>query len=238
MITLLPLSFIQRGMRLLNLKDFSSKAEATAVFESHAKPKVKEQYILRMMLRSDTLPLSIPSELKWLEPTIEKLDKLQKGHKLHAPFIYVTVRHGIVKSTTDDQWHVDGFSMRVPHTPEQNYIFTSNEPTETLVADWNIPEDFDPFQHNIHSFFTDHENCPERKPVFKTLKPNTIYAIDPYCVHRRPAVSAGTMRTFWRISFVPIEIEDDTCTPNPLFPKKIYGRQDVRKKLTRWFKSS
>jgi hypothetical protein len=42
------------------------------------------------------------------------------------------------------------------------------------------------------------------------------------------------MRTFWRVSFVPIEIEDDTCTQNPLLPRKVHGRSDIRNVLVRY----
>ena len=50
-------------------------------------------------------------------------------------------------------------------------------------------------------------------------------------VHRRPSNTTGKQRTFVRISFIPIEIEDDTCTRNMLFPEKVYNRKDIREKL-------
>jgi hypothetical protein len=184
-----------------------------------------------MMVRSDMLPLAIPDELDWLRFTIYRLNNYQKAHNLHNPFVYVTVRHGIVTSETDDLWHVDGFSMRTPHTPEQNYICVNGEdPTEYLINKWNLPATFDPFVHNIHHYFRDFPHGAKRVQGQSGI----VYAIDPYCVHRRPSVTVGKMRTFWRISFVPIEIEDDTCTPNPLFPPNVYGRTDIRKQLVAW----
>lgn len=189
-----------------------------------------DQYVLRMMIKSpETNDFVIPDELKWLESAILACHKVQCERFVDHPYAYVTVRSGIVTSTTDDLWHVDGFSMRVPHPPEQNYIWTNVQPTEVLDQVFNLPEDFDPFKHNIHQYFQDHE-----AGEIITLEPERFYMIDPYVVHRRPAVTAGIHRTFVRISFIPIEIEDDTCNQNPLLPRKSYGRSDIRHQLVRY----
>lgn len=229
----LPAPFLDRAKRNLNLADFASYSEPYGVCRSTARPPVERQYILRMMVRSPDLPLSIPPELEWLASTIRYLDVYQRRHGLTNPFIYVTVRHGQVTSTTDDLWHVDGFSMRKPHLPEQNYVCTRGAAgTWFLLKSWDIPETFDPLQHNIHMFFQDHP-ASRTAPIVQAVE-DTIYAFDPYCVHKRPPLHNEETRTFWRVSFVPIEIEDDTCTPNPLFPAKKYGTTDFRTTLTRW----
>jgi len=229
---LLPPDFLGRAGRLLNLGDFDAPSAPVPIVFNDSLPDTDHQYVLRMMVRGKRgRPLSIPPELAWLAPRIRQLDRYQKQQDLRNPYIYVTVRHGIVESETDDEWHVDGFSMRTPHVPEQNYICAAGEKaTQFLVRSWHIPQSFDPFVHNIHHFFRDF--CGE-SPISNAL-PGVIYAIDPYCVHRRPPGTAGKMRTFWRISFVPIEIEDDTCAQNPLFPVKHYGREDIRKQLVAW----
>jgi len=226
----LPVEFVSRANRPLNLHDFSSNSKPILINVPVRKPIKDRQYILRMMVQSADLPLSIPSELEWIGPTVLTLKEIQNRNGLNNPFIYITVRHGLVTSTTDDLWHVDGFSTRVPHVPEQNYIYSDCYPTEWLTNSWSIPETFDPFRHNIHSFFQEREHLGK----FSTGNPEEIYLADPYCVHRRPKIPPGTTRTMWRISFIPIEIEDNTCTQNPLFPKKIYDREDIRTKLTEW----
>ena len=226
----LPSQFVARANRLLNLADFASASQPVLIDVPVGTPPEDRQYILRMMVRSDKQSLSIPNELVWMKPTIDALIRLQEAHGLNNPFIYVTVRHGIVTSTKDDEWHVDGFSMRTPHVPEQNYIYTSSHPTEWLIASWNIPTTFDPFRHNIHTFFQENDE----DGVAVVGRPGNVFAIDPYCVHRRPTIATGTQRTMWRVSFIPIEIEDDECTQNPLFPVKTYNRQDVRKNLVAW----
>lgn len=195
-------------------------------------PPKDEQYILRMMVRAPwTKGFQIPAELDWLRGMIHICDSLQISDAINNRFVYVTVRHGIVKSTTDDLWHVDGFSMRVPHIPEQNYIIANTNGTEVLEQQVQLPEDFDPMKHNIHQYFQDVAN----EQNVKTLEDNTIYRIDPYVIHRRPSVTAGIMRTFVRVSFIPIEIEDDTCMVNPQIPRlNPYNRSDVRNVLQRY----
>lgn len=196
------------------------------------RPAQDEQYILRMMVRNPTSGgFQIPSELEWLRLVIETCDSQQKQDGIENPYCYITVRHGIVRSETDDLWHVDGFSMRVPHIPEQNYIYASTQGTEVLEQEINLPGDFDPMRHNIHQYFQDVADVKN----IRTLRDKTLYRIDPYVVHRRPVVTAGMVRTFFRISFIPIEIEDDTCTVNPLIPRlSPYGRGDIRNQLERY----
>jgi len=224
----LPDEFVARAKRLLNLRDFDSASAPVMVGSSRAVAP-SDQHVLRMMLRSDDLPFSIPPELDWLADYVEELDRFQVANGLHNPFVYVTVRQGPSRTTTDDLWHVDGFSMRTPHAPEQNYVRVVGRATEFLVRAWDLPETFDPLVHNIHRYFQQHE-----AGELVVGEDSGIYAIDPYCVHRRPPVSAGEWRSFTRVSFVPIEIEDDTCTRNPLFPAKAYGRSDVRRTLVDW----
>ena len=193
---------------------------------------LEPQMILRMLVKSPgSGGFRIPSELGWLGNLILGLNEIQRtlAGKDH-PFVYVTVRHGPVISETDDEWHVDGFSMRIPHVPEQNYIWMSHTGTEVLEGPFNLPEDFDGMRHNLHHYFQDH--C---KGTVNTLEPRTVHGIDPYVVHRRPVLPPTISRTFIRISFVPIEIEDDTCMINPLIPRtKPYNREDIRRSLTRY----
>lgn len=191
-------------------------------------PPDDPQMVLRMMVRTpDTGGMRIPTELEWLRNAIVFCDDIQTENNIRNPYVYVTVRHGLVSSITDDLWHVDGFSMRVPHPPEQNYIWTSCYGTEVLNQKMRLPADFDPMKHNIHRYFQ--KNADETN--VQVLDPGKLYAIDPYVIHRRPKLSQ-VWRTFFRISFVPIEIEDDTCTVNPLIPRlKPYGREDIRLRL-------
>lgn len=190
-----------------------------------------DQYILRMMIRSpETTGFVIPPELQWIKEFVTFTNNLQNNLFRYHPYVYVTVRCGVVKSVTDDEWHVDGFSMRTPHVPEQNYIWSDSNSTEYLEQRFHIPHDFDPMRHNIHTFFQD--NADESK--IKALPVNHISIIDPYVVHRRPVLPVGTVRKFFRISYVPIEIESDTCMQNPLLPVRKYNRLDIRSQLVKY----
>ena len=212
----------------LSLK-FYAKTYAPILWRELLLDTPAEQYILRMMVKRPDSDFHIPLELRWLEKTILEAYEYMDYSKR---FVYVTSRCGIVKSTTDDDWHVDGFSMRVPHVPEQNFIWSDCYPTEILDQQFVIPDDFDSMKHNLHHYFQD--NAEENKAY--SLQENYVHILDPYVIHRRPKVPEGTMRRMFRISFVPIEIEDDTCSQNSLLPSGPYGREDIRKSLHRIYK--
>ena len=191
----------------------------------------EDQYVLRMLVMSpESNGVRLPPELQWLRSTLELCMYMQAEIGKRHPYVYITVRSGVVRSVSDDEWHVDGFSMRVPHEPEQNYVWTDSCPTEYLDQQFVIPDDFDPLKHNLHQFFQDRAD----DACICLLPSQHLHQIDPYVVHRRPRVEAGTRRTFFRISFVPIQIEDDNNTANPLLPVPVFGRTDVRTHLTRY----
>lgn len=214
-------------------RSFGEPAELVDFDFSFLAPPQTEQHILRMMVQAPKSEgyLRIPAELEWLRRVITFCTIRQGRMEIHNQYIYVTVRHGIVRSVTDDLWHVDGFSMRTAHIPEQNYIWTSTSPTEVLDQSILLPPDFDPMRHNIHSYFQD----VAKEENTKALESGALYCIDPYVIHRRPKIQADLWRTFFRVSFVPIEIEDDTCTINPLIPRaRPYARADIRAQLSRY----
>lgn len=115
------------------------------------------QMILRMMVSSPETGFRIPEELEWLCPALALTDQIQTQNGIQRQYVYVTVRSGYFNPNEfrDDVWHVDGFSMRKPHIPEQNYIWTDKCGTEVLDQKIDLPEDFDPFGHNIHQYFQD-----------------------------------------------------------------------------------
>lgn len=223
----------ERAHRLLNLQDFSNSANTHETIAHLGDANIlipeSEQYILRMPIREFGTEIGIPEQLQWIEPIYNLCDNLQKKEVgINHPFVYITVRHGHVQSETDDHWHVDGFSMRVPHVPEQNYIYSSDA-TELLHENYDIPNDFDPLKHNIHKFFDGCNN--HRRNIGSTVR-KCLTRIDPYVIHRRPLNTFGIQRTFFRISFVPIEIKDDANTKNPLnSSNKTYNNKDIRESL-------
>lgn len=223
----------KRAFRALNLKQYCYQNKFDSLGALELTPPASRQYVLRMLIRQPLGEIQIPAELKWCIPLITKAEQHQHEIGVHQPFCYLTVRHGLVESQTDDEWHVDGFSMRITHLPEQNYIWADTHPTEVLDGAWAFPDGWDHEKYNIHWFFQDRS----RAFKIKRLKSKNVYCFDPYIVHRRPAGTQGIQRTFIRVSFCPIEIRDDNNTPNPLIPYPKYNRDGIkefRDKLIRY----
>lgn len=218
------MSIKERGLRAINLHDFNSENYPELVGPVNLDTPNERQYILRCLIKKSFCDLLLPTSLEWTKPLVElALYNQEKVLNIKQPFCYITVRHGIVDSETDDIWHVDGFSTSITHLPEQNYIWTDVEPTEYYVQAIDFPQDFDPAIHNIHSYINDYTKPKE----IKTLVEKTLYCMDPYVIHRRPPLTEGMQRTFIRISFTPIEIDDVNNTQNPLLPRE-YSRDGVK----------
>jgi hypothetical protein len=209
-------SISNRSAQILNLKPYEDEPRPEKVgFEKLSCP-FPEQYILRMPIRVDGKQFLIPKKIDWIKPFFQKaLDYQRNTIQIEHSFCYVTVRHGYIKSETDDEWHVDGFSTKISHIPEQNYIWSNCYPTEYLVNSITFPDDFNPLIHNINSYLSNYVT----KEKIKKCLPNVIYCIDPYILHRRPKVKKCHKRTFCRISFTPIEINDINNTPNPFISR-------------------
>lgn len=222
-----------RSKQLLNLDTFRYPAPPMNAGEIEVSCPYDRQYVLRMMINHPKHGWSIPEQFNWALPLINQAKAFQEREfgSSDDRFVYITVRHGEVTTRTDCVWHVDGFSMRKPHVPEQNYIWSSNDGMEVALWPITFPEDFDPMQHNIHQYFQD------AIPLWYqplTMPDNTMIAVDTYHIHRRPPQAAGKRRTMVRISFVPIQIESDTCEHNPDFPIEVFNRSDIRERLTRY----
>ena len=202
-----------RAFKALNLKQYNNlnKPEKIGKFED----------------------FKIPTELEWCTNLILEAIENQKRMGINQPFCYITVRHGFVTSTLDDEWHVDDFSTTITHLPEQNYYWSNTHPTDYIVKKIKFPKDFDAQKHNVHLFFQD--NINENDEV-KKMEANTLYCFDPYVIHRRPVDAKNLMRTFVRLSFTPIEINDVNNTLNPLIETNYTrdGKIEFRDKLLRY----
>ena len=194
-------------------------------------PPDEPQFVLRIPVQvPECKGLHIPSELQWLESFISECRYHQNAACLQHAFTYITVRHGPMCTVTDDLWHVDGFSMRIPHAPEQDYIWTDCHPTEALLQPQRLPKAFHPLRHNIHHNFQDTADPSN----IVTLESGRCYLMDPHVVHKRPQIPKGLWRTFVRVSFVPIPIRDSANTCNPLLPRQPGSdAPDIRFRLER-----
>ena len=216
------LKFVKRAFKSVNLNQFKKGSEPDKVFEYKLNCPEEDQHILRMMIKEPHSDFMIPKELEWCRDLIIACDNVQQENNIRHGYCYITVRHGIHRSTTEDIWHTDGYSEIITHIPEQNYIVTSNNCTEYINLPIVFPADFSALKHNIVSYINEEIDLLDEKTLnrkIKTALPNTVYVFDPYVIHRRPVDAFGIQRTFVRVTFVPIEIYDDKCAPNPLIDK-------------------
>lgn len=223
----------QRSRQVLDVSHFSNPCDPHIVKTIDVTPTSERQYVLRMLVYRPLHGWALPADMEWLRPLLNAATayQLENIGPYSDRFIYVTIRHGEVTSVSDDVWHVDGFSLRFPHVPEQNYIWASNNPMEVCSLPIDIPKDFDGMKHNIHQLFQD---VIPADYVPLVMPEKTLVAVDTYHIHRRPPAIAGMMRTMVRISFVPIQIETDDCQQNPAFPVETFNRSDIRERLTRY----
>lgn len=194
-----------------------------------------DQYVLRVLVRPKyTRRLSLPIWLGWLRESIEaaaRVDAEQTG--IRHSWCYVTVRHGIVRSATDDEWHFDGASFRSDTIPERNYCYADHSHMEYRLGAVDIPEGFDPLRYDLSDIAA---RRTEGRPVHRVPAGRWVRVL-PTCLHRRPPHTTGTRRTFVRVSFIDVEIRDMNNTANPLLPAPAWGRDPVRTfrdRLSRW----
>lgn len=226
-------SFINRNLKSLNLRQFNKNNKPLLVGSLELNTPEHRQYILRCLIKRPFEELALPNDLEWVKPVVELAFNNQKKMGISQPFCYLTIRNGVVDTVTDDEWHTDGFSTTITHLPEQNYLWASHTPTEYVIKKVNFPEDFDPMVHNIHNYIQDTMTVNDK---VRQLKPKSVYCSDPYFIHRRPVQTQGLFRTFIRVSFTPIEINDVNNTYNPILPTN-YCRDAVkefRNKLERY----
>ena len=214
-----------RAEKILNLSQFEelNKAETFGPVIDAQCP-YESQNILRMLIKSPSSDgFQIPEKLEWLNYLISMSNLSQSLNDINQPFCYVTVRHGEVKTKTDDEWHLDGFSMRITHIPEQNYIWVDSDlTTEYVEQSYDIPKDFNPLEYNMNKLLIKQLN----ESTIKQIEAKKLTVMDPYILHRRPSKTFGKKRTFVRISYTPIEIDDINNTKNPLL-KTHYTKDGV-----------
>ena len=185
-----------------------------------------EIYVLRMMIKPKYGEFFIPDNLKFLTEMIYKTSIIDSS-TFDNSWCYLTIRHGLVKSTKDDEFHFDGASTRFQSIPERNYIYCSGDKTtEYVEGSLKFPEDFSMQTHNLHAYAE--KQVLDDKREIKQIDDDTVYMIDPFCLHRRPKVDENTKRTFVRISYTDVEIRDVNNTENPLITTNFYGRDGLQ----------
>lgn len=190
----------------------------------------QEIYLLRFLIKMPGSDYLIPQKLAFIQDVIAEVAQYQQHNfpNYEERFVYLTVRSGPLKSVNEDEFHADGFQgISIPrHIPEQNYIWADCYPTVFAAQPYNV-EDLNPEIHNFHSYFN---ACTDPAHTYRAEE-RGLYIIDPYHVHARPTIPAGIQRSFFRLCFSPVEIRDDTNTPNPHLQRGPYNRDDIRNRL-------
>lgn len=217
-----PILIQERNNRLLNLNDYQKhiSAEDLCIEKLNIKLPESVENILRMPLYIKNRWYIPKGRFDWCFDFINFCVNHNKRFFNTHPYWYLTVRNDQEDlENRSGQWHVDGFSTRIPQKPEINYIWCSDNPTLFYENGIKFPINFNGRVHNIHKYIQ--KNIEDE--YIKEIKPKNIYLLDPYVIHRKPDV-INKGRVFVRLSNVPIEIEDDLYTPNPLLPMKSYNR--------------
>lgn len=221
-------NIVKRSRTILNLDQYNNPNYPDRVGAFEINCPYEEQNVLRCLIKVGFDKFKIPSFLLWAEPLILKTYQYQKTKiNIEHSFAYITIRKGLKKQAEIDRWHVDGFSMRINHIPEQNYIWADKEPTLIAIKQIDLSK-MDPFKENIH--YRIEEKISDKHT--RQLEEKTIYCIDPYVIHKRPVIKSLD-RLFIRVSYTPIEIKDSGNTINPLLPTNHTrdGVSDFRDKL-------
>lgn len=185
--------------------------------------------------RAGDLNLYIPQEL-------ERFVSLLK-HVLETELIanddylnshgHITVEHTYIEKNNVQRvpgWHVDGFqgARQHTHSSEHSYLWCSIQPAEFCIQPFFINH----IDSARHSVFAEFERQAQDINVFSGLA-NHIYLIDPYIVHRSTPMKESNWRTFVRITFSDIELEDPMNTVNKMIPlaQNYESRIDHRDRL-------
>jgi hypothetical protein len=189
--------------------------------------------VLRLMIRenSENNSIFLPEQLLPLKNFIlENVNYHNNHYGINKNcFIYITVRTSDYDNLfyqNSSDWHIDGFqgSRIKRHIIEQDSFWCNKSPTEFLIQPF-FCENLNPSKHDINDFF---EKNSDLRYLLKT-KPNSIYFVNPYNIHRVSKERFDGKRVFIRLNFSPVLIEDFTNTINPFFEQyKFTFRRDVR----------
>lgn len=200
---------------------------------------------LRMPLKWwDSEEIHIPQEML---PIKNLLERIFTYDKCHNPLYHEQVAH----ITHDTRTVVEGLTHRFPGFhgddlqggafPEKeiaahSYILTTNPATEFCLQPFFVAHVDD--SHERH--FTEFDKQASEENIY-TVKPEHIYLMDPYAVHRTPLKTVPGLRTFLRVTFSTKNMLLPHNTLNPMFA----DRQEEYEKLpmthlheTRWTQAS
>lgn len=222
-------NILKRSKENLNLKFFEESVELEDLnlgFIDIDNTKLKQESLrMPLLVKEGRIELPKSMNLEALQDFCDHCIGIQREKSVVHHFWYLTVRIGMENSRSE-AWHADGFSLRIPHVPEWNYVWSSKIPTEFWMGSVKFPDDFDAKIFNVHKYIGSQIDAGITSSELS--KEKCVYLIDPYVVHRKQIFDQSLVgcedRVFVRLSNVPIEIEDDNHTANPEMERKYYNR--------------
>lgn len=177
----------------------------------------------------------LPSELAPLAPLVRHVLELEAQVNPDFPSFWCHLsfertRVGAGETQRVPGWHVDGFQgVRAPrHRIEHSYLWADRQPTEYCLQPFFLSH-LDPGRHNVFA-----EMVAQAREVnaYAGLEGHA-YLVDPYLVHRSPAVAENCWRSFVRITVAETELEDPTNTANLSLgvPQNYPARSEARDRL-------
>lgn len=179
---------------------------------------------LRMPLKWwDSEEILIPKEML---PIRKLLERIFTYDKTHNPLYTEQVAH----ITHDTRMIVEGKTHRFPgfhgddlqggafplkETAAHSYILTTNPATEFCLQPFFVAHVND--SHERH--FTEFDKQASEENIY-TVKPEHIYLMDPYAVHRTPLKTVEGVRTFLRVTFSTRNMLLPHNTLNPMFKNR------------------
>jgi hypothetical protein len=131
------------------------------------------------------------------------LDTL-KPVDLSDKYLYITERTGTKEFTDIEEWHLDGFSRRIPCGSDTNFVWCSNNAPEFLQKEVFTPKGFDGRIHNINNYLN--ALFPNAKSIDIITAPAMyICKFNSYAIHRKPSFTGH--RCFLRLSILDLPIK-------------------------------
>lgn len=193
--------------------------------------------VLRMPLKFPGTEYRIPSELEGLLPLISRAAEYEAfiNPKHDQTFCHITFDRSEVKPGEFHRFpgfHGDGV-QGTKITPkvivEHSYIIATAPPTEFCLQSFFLTH----LDESKHNFFLELDKQAKECNVYGSL-PGHMYLIDPYMVHRTPAITQPVSRVFVRITYAFTELQHPKNTLNPLFQGQEYEKRvDIRERLVR-----
>lgn len=189
--------------------------------------------VLRLMIRvgCENAEIKLPKELAPLTSFIlENINYHRQFYPTNKDcFVYLTVRSCVYDELyykNSQEWHVDGFQgARIDrHIIEQDIFWCNVSPTDFLLQPM-FCDHLDPSRYDINDFF----NRNARQECLIKTRPECVYMVTPYNIHRVSPLPFSGRRVFVRLNFSPVLIEDSTNTRNPAYDDYNFPpRRDVR----------